>query len=206
MEEQQTEVEQPRRGPGRPPNPPKAAEATPRFDMITYIPDNGDPVRTNWNGVEFMANIPVKVMRSQTVLVPTKIKTPMKDENGKPMLDDDGKQMYHEGVLQPDGTLQTRMVDKPVPMVELAKGNCRFSVNGATPAVAGRTGSIRMPTDADEYRGFAMAWIAAASDKAQMDARWQNEESLRGTCGCTNSDVAYLMPFFEARRLLAKAA
>jgi len=183
----------------------KVAPQNPNVDMITYMPADGDPVRTVWNGIEFTAHIPVAVPKSKTILVPTKIRTPMKDEDGKPMLDDAGKQQFHDGVLQPDGTLQTRHVEKPIAMVELAKGNCRFSVNGAAPS-ATKLGKMRQPTNSDEYRGYALAWIASATDPAQMDARWANEKTLRETCGCTEQDEASLLPFFEARHDVAKAA
>jgi hypothetical protein len=152
------------------------------IDEITYHPGEGDPVRTKWNGVEFRAYVPVKVSAKHTVIVPMPINQTL-----------------------PDGTIVTKHVDKRIPMVELAKGNPRFSVNGEAPA-SNKPGSERVPSTSDEYRGYAISWIAKSTAASAMDARWEAEDSLREKCGCVDSDIAYLRPFFEARHSEVKAA
>jgi hypothetical protein len=144
-------------------------------DEITYLPEDGDPIRTRWNGIEFKAHVPVKVSRKHTVLVPDRVEREM-----------------------PDGTIQSRSVEKRIPMVELAKGNCRFMVNGVPP-MERDSGAVHTPTTADEYRGYALRWIAASTEPKAMDARWTSEEALRDKCDVGDDEIAYLRPFFEAR-------
>jgi len=162
------------------------------YDEITYLPGDGDPPRTRWNGVEFKAHIPVKVLRTQVVSVPMPIQT--KGQDGELI----------NGIVQPDGSIQTRHVERKVPMVELAKNNPAFSVNGETPAKR-KMGTAKVPTDSDEYRGYCIAWVAASTNQLEMDARWNAEQDLRDKCGCDDRDIGYLRPFFEARRMQAAA-
>jgi hypothetical protein len=188
-------------------------------DMIAYIPADGDPVRVMVAGMEFMANIPVPVPKSKVVKQLLPIKSPMRDENGKQMYKTDeetgeivkdkfGKAipLYHNGFLMPDGTMQTRHHEVDVPLIEVLRNNVRFSINGAMPAVE-RKGTLRRPETVAEYRSWAMSWMlkAQGSDKAAMNARWQNEQGLREECGLSAQDEAALLPFFEAARDLAPA-
>lgn len=152
------------------------------YDEITYIPGEGDPIRTKWNGFEFRAHLPVQVPHKATVLVPMPLE-----------------------MTAADGSRITRHVEKRVPMADLARGNPAFSVNGETPAKR-RLGTARVPTNSDEYRGYCISWIAASTKPADMDARWEAEQELREVCGCDDNDIAYLRPFFEARHEQTKAA
>jgi hypothetical protein len=204
------------------PKSPLAKRATPAPggpDMIAYIPADGDPVRVTVAGMEFMANIPVPVPKSKVVKQLLPIKSPMRDENGKQMYKTDeetgeivkdkfGKAipLYHNGFLMPDGTMQTRHHEVDVPLIDVLRNNVRFSINGALPAVEKR-GSLRRPETVAEYRSWAMSWMlkAQGSDKAAMNARWQNEQGLREECGLSAQDEAALLPFFEAARDLAPA-
>jgi len=160
----------------------KDAKSNQPVDDITYIPGEGDPAKVKWNGLEFKAHIPIKVSRSHTVLVPLPVE-----------------------VTAPDGSRLTRHVEKRVPMVELAKNNPSFSVNGETP-IARKMGTQRVPTNSDEDRGYCIAWIAASTAASAMNARWEAEAELRAKCGCDDRDIAYLMPFFHARLEETKAA
>jgi hypothetical protein len=155
----------------------KAKEAIPsaEVDEITYIPSEGAPSRTEWNGIKFIAGVPVKVSRKHTVLVPLPVET-----------------------TAADGTIQTRHLEKRLPMVELAKNNPDFSVNGEPPA-ARKDGVVRLPSNPDEYRGYAINWIARSTAAGAMRQRWEAEAPLRDKCGCDDNDIAYLMPFYEAR-------
>jgi hypothetical protein len=168
-----------------------AAVRPDQIDEITYLPGPNDPSFTVWNGVKFPAHVPVKVKGSQTVEAPLPIRTKV-----------DGK--WIDGIMQPDGTLQTRHVARRIPMVVLAKRNPFLSVNGAPPPQR-KTGVARLPTDPDQYRGYATRWISEATDAATMDARWAGEQALREQCGCTESDEQWLRPFFDARHEQVKA-
>lgn len=157
------------------PMPTESEKATRDYDEITYYPGDGDPHRTMWNGLEFKAHIPTRVSPKHTVLAP-----------------------MPTTVTMPDGTEQTRHVEKRIPMVELARKNPSFMVNGERPAER-KSATIRVPESPDEYRGYAIRWIAASSEASAMDARWAAEEGLRIRCGCNDQDIAYLRPFFEAK-------
>ena len=158
---------------------PKSVERD--YDEITYYPGDGGPVRVSWNGLEFKAHIPTRVSNKHTVLAPM------------PTV-----------VTMPDGTQQTRHVEKKIPMVELARKNPSFMVNGEAPAER-KSGTVRTPENPDEYRGYAMRWIAGSVESSAMDARWGAEEGLRIRCGVNDVDIAYLRPFFEARHDECKA-
>lgn len=158
----------------------KSREDTPvaerDYDEITYIPGEGDPARTEWNGLKFIAHIPTKVSKKHCVLVP-----------------------MPTTVTMPDGTVQTRHVEKRIPMAEIAKGNPTMMVNGQVadkPAAA----KARLPEDPDQYRGYALRWIAASTEASAMQVRWDAEQALRDRCGVNDSDIAYIVPFFEAKR------
>jgi hypothetical protein len=183
-----------------------AAGVGPNYDEITYIPGPQDPPTVKWNGIEFRANVPVKVSRTQTILTPLPIRTPMRDDSGKQLRDPDtGELMFHNGVIQPDGTLQTRHVEQKVPMYKLAEKNPSFSVNGAPPA-AKVEGHARGPSDPETYRGYALRWIPQAMTARELETRWEAEAALRKNCGVDDKDVGFLMPFYEARREMLKDA
>jgi hypothetical protein len=171
-----------------------AAVRPDQIDEITYIAGYGDPAfikcyNTNPDnpngGINFHANVPVKVKGSQTIeqLLPIRTKV-------------DGK--WIDGIMQPDGTLQTRHITRRVPIVVLAKRNPSFSVNGAPPFPR-RKGESRLPTDPDQYRGHATRWIMACTDTDTLKARWAAEAGLRRACGCSEGDEAFLLPFFEMK-------
>jgi hypothetical protein len=146
------------------------------YDDITYFPGEGDPVRTSWNGLTFVAHIPTKVSKKHTVLAPMPVE-----------------------VTMPDGTVQTRHVEKRIPMAELAKNNPTFMVNGKQ-ADRPQPKRTRLPESPDEYRGYALRWIADSTELSAMQVRWDAEQALRDRCGVNDSDVAYIMPFYEAKR------
>jgi hypothetical protein len=154
---------------------PRESEVARDYDEITYFPGEGDPARTDWNGLKFVAHIPTKVSKKHTVLVP-----------------------MPTTVTMPDGTIQTRHVEKRVPMVELAKDNPYFMVNGKQ-ADKPLPAKIRLPDGPDEYRGYALRWIAGSTESSAMQVRWDAEAALRERCGVNDSDIAYIMPFFEAK-------
>jgi hypothetical protein len=141
--------------------------------QVTYHPGDGDPPRVTWGGLEFKAYVPVAVPLTHAIAVP----------------------MRKQHVLA-DGTVQSRNIETKVSLVELARGNPAFSVDGARAERKVATASV--PTTNDEYRGYCIAWIAASTDAAVMDKRWDAEAELREQCGVEEKDLAYLRPFFEA--------
>lgn len=193
-------------------------EAEANVDKITYMPGEGDGHKTVWNGIEFLAHVPKDIPRKMCgsfcnkkpcycVMVPQKIRTPMKDEDtGKQAVDPmTGEKMWHEGVLQTDGTMQTKHVEKPMPMYKLAGTNPRFSVNGKRPAEQVK-GSMRLPTDSTTYRAFAMNWIMRTNTAEELEARWKHESALREECGIGPEDIQWLEPFIEGAKLQLRAA
>ena len=143
--------------------------------MVAYIPGDGDPNKVVWNGVEFRANVAIELPSTKTVRVSVR-----------------------KEYQTPEGDLRSRSVDQFIPMIELAKGNPSFSVDGVQSAR--RMGSARLPVDNDQYRGYALAWIRDATSLSQLTQRWDAEESLRDRCGCDTKDIQWLRPFLEARR------
>jgi hypothetical protein len=157
---------------------PAADAATPAKDYaeITYVPLNrDDPHTVTWAGIEFRAHLPRRVSLKATYLVPTRVEHVMAD-----------------------GTVTTKHVEKPQSLIELARSNPSFTVDGV--GSKQKAGTARTPQDAKEYRGYCTRWIAASTDPAEMDTRWAAEEALRDHCGCDGMDVEYLRPFFEAQK------
>lgn len=148
---------------------------------VTYVPGDGDPIRVKWAGLEFKAHIPTIVPLDHTISVPIRKSTEL-----------------------PDGTMQSKNVETRVSLVHLARGNPSFTVDGVR--ADRKVGTERVPTNSDEYRGYAIAWIAASSNATQMDTRWDAEADLRELCGVDEKDISYLRPFFEARHMQTKAA
>ena len=147
-----------------------------RTAEVTYIPGDGDPPKVRAYGyIEFRANVPVTIPLDKTISAPMRVE-------------------HYEA----DGTLKSRGVEKKVSIVELARGNPIFSVDGVQ---AQRKAAMqRLPTDSDQYRGYALAWIRQSNTRTQLDQRWEGEAELRERCGLADKDIAYLSPFLEARR------
>ena len=167
-------LDKPRRG--RPPKDEAKALDPNATAKITYLPGEGDPVKTVWNGIEFRANIPVAVPLNKTILVPLR----------KEWIDN-------------NGDLKSKAVETRISMVEMAKTNACFSVDGAPPPER-KHGAHRLPTDADQYRGYALGWIRETNTLRQLTQRWDGEAALREKCGLDQKDENYLMPFVHARR------
>jgi hypothetical protein len=149
---------------------------------ITYIDEDGPSKTTCW-GIDFKLNVPVQVPLSRTVESLTR-----KETQG------------------PEGEIRSRGVAGRISVVELARGNPGFMVDGVR--VERKLGSQRLPTDADQYRGYAIGWIRETNTLRQLEQRWEGEEYLRGPecCSLEAKDLNYLLPFLEARRDQLKAA
>lgn len=142
---------------------------------VTYIPGDGDPHTVKWAGITFKGHMPVTVPLTHSISVPIR----------------------KEHVLA-DGTVQSRNVETQVSLVSLAKTNPSFIVDGEQ--AQKKAGTARTPTDDKEYRGYAISWIAASNSAKEMDTRWAGEGPLREACGIESKDLAYILPFFEARK------
>lgn len=146
---------------------------------VTYVPqDPSDPAMMIWNGVKFPANVPVDL---DPKLHGYKVPLP---------------KVTHDPVT---GRRMTEHIETWVPMVETAKTNPSFRVEGEAPAVARKPGRPRVPRTSEDYRSHAQAWIAAANDHEELEERWTTEEPLRERCEVGEDDLSYLRPFFEAK-------
>lgn len=148
---------------------------------VTYIPrDPTDPAVMIWNGVKFPANVPVeldpkKLAHGYDVPLPRKITDPV---TGREMLE------YKETWVS---------------MIDQAKGNPSFQVEGEVPAAARKPGRPRIPRTSEDYRSYALAWISAMEDVQDLAERWDAEETLRENIGVGEDDLKYLTPFFQAK-------
>lgn len=152
---------------------------------VTYVPqDRADPAVMPWNGIEFPANVPVELdpkNRAHGYMQPTR-KTIVDPVTGREMFE--YKEVW-------------------VSMIEIAKNNPSFHVEGEAPAAARKPGRPRIPRTSEDYRSHAQAWISAATSETttyeELEERWTLETDLRQRCGCGEDDIAYLRPFFEAK-------
>lgn len=141
---------------------------------VTYTPlDEGDPVVVTWNGIKFQANVPIELSPSQTVLQ-TII---LKDED-------------------PDGIIRSKPVDKKVSMIELAKLNPHFRVEGFTQAKRTDPSSPRTP---EEYKAYAVRWINTSTQHNEMDRRWTAERGMREALGCGEDLLEEISSLFERK-------
>lgn len=148
---------------------------------VTYIPrDPTDPAVMIWNEVKFLANVPVELdPKNRQHGYPVPLPTPKIDPvTGREMLE------YKETWVS---------------MIELAKTNPSFQVEGEAMAVARKPGRPRTPRTSEDYRAHAQAWIAASDDFEEMIQRWEDEEPLRERCEVGDDDKSYLRPFFDAK-------
>lgn len=142
---------------------------------VVYSPNDGDPIRTSIHGVEFRANIPVIIPHDRMCSV-----------------------MQTRKTLGPEGEERSKGHEVKIPLVELLRTNQYFIVDGVE--LKRRHGSQRLPTDPDQYRGYALGWIRATNTLRQLKERWEGEEPLREKCGLEMGDLNYLQPFLDARR------
>lgn len=157
----------------------KAKAADKATVEIIYMPEEGDPLRVKWGGLEFVAHKATVVSTAHAI-----------------------PQLLRKDILMPDGSVQSRSFESRMTLVELARKNPSFAVDGER--ATRKLGTAKAPSDPDGYRGYAIYWIAASTDGKAMDARWAAEEPLREKCGCADKDIAYLRPFFEARHDMVK--
>ena len=150
---------------------------------VTYVPGETDPAVTIWNEVRFTANVPVDLDPEKHMVV-----VPMPE------------------VTMVDGQRRTTHYERRVSMIELARNNPSFVVEGESTARR-PPGRPRLPKTAEEYRSYARAWFTTADDPNDLTERWNHEADLRERCECGEDDVEYLNGFYSARYLeLSKSA
>jgi hypothetical protein len=88
-------------------------------------------------------------------------------------------------------------------MIELAKGNPFFEVEGEEKAQVGRPAK---PKTAEEYRSYAVRWFKSAKTAAELEQRWGAEEELRKECGVGTDDIEYLSSLYDPRLAELKKA
>ena len=145
------------------------------YDTIIYRPGAQDPPFTRVNGITFQANVAVNVPRTKTV-----------------------EQLIVITRENDDGQILSRGVPRRITMAKQLEDNPCFEVNGKPPRPR-KKADLRVPSTASGYRSYATRWIAESDDPAAMDARWEAEAQLRMNCNVDDTDVAHIMPFFEAR-------
>lgn len=155
---------------------PAASAVAKDYSEVMYKPLNrDDPHTIEWNGITFHAFVPQKISHKRTYQV-----------------------LQRTEHTLADGSVVTKHVERPMSLVELARGNPSFVVDGVQ--AESKHGKQRTPESAPEYRSYCTAWMSAATDAVAMDARWDAEATLRERCSVDAADIAYLRPFFEARK------
>jgi len=138
--------------------------------------DPADPIEMSMGGIMFHANVPKGVPDSVTIL-----------------------QLITETRETAEGEVRSKGREQKVPLYKVLEHNPWFEIDGVKPPRPAPA-TARMPDTADEYRGYAVAWIGDSKTVAAMDKRWSGEDWLRRKCGVAASDLAYIMPFFDAKR------
>jgi hypothetical protein len=155
-------------------------------DEFIYIPGPQDPPHTTVGGevqnnivvggYTFIANIPQRLPRKTTT---TQVLVRQERET-------------------PDGQIVSRSIEKRVPLYDLLRDNPGFMVNGVPPKPRAAA-HARLPTDPDQYRGYAISWLREARDPLSLQARWDGEAPLRERLGVASPDLAYIVPFMQGR-------
>jgi hypothetical protein len=145
---------------------------------VTYLPQDGDPIRTTWNGFAFEANKATEI--PDDAFVNALVKQEFVDEK--------------------TGIVTSLAREGKITMLSLVKGNPSFQIEGSEPAQR-KAGRPSMPKTSDQYRSYALAWFARMETPQELGERWQDEAGLRERLGIHEGgdDIAYLRPFYEAR-------
>lgn len=87
-----------------------------------------------------------------------------------------------------------------VQMVEAAKGNPWFKVDGEEQAQA----TPITPETPEQYRSYAIGWIRTATTSQEMSARWRAEDGLRIDCGVSDTEMADIQAVYKNRSDIMK--
>lgn len=81
---------------------------------------------------------------------------------------------------QGEASARNEPISGPAPVAEMKPGPAQT----ITPEEA-KVAVEQKPKNADEWRVYALAWIAALTDYEEIRTRWSNERPLRNQCGVT---------------------
>lgn len=84
-------------------------------------------------------------------------------------------------------------------IIERAKRNPWFKVEGEKQADKGYDPASDMPVNSNQYRAFAITWFKTVKSSAEMTARWSKEEELRTACEVGTDDLDYIARHFDPR-------
>jgi hypothetical protein len=87
-----------------------------------------------------------------------------------------------------------------VEMIELAKGNPHFIVDGFEQA----EGTPATPETPEQYKLYAVGWIRTANISREMSSRWRSEDDLRVQCGVGDDDLEYIQTIYKSRLSVLK--
>ncbi|WP_024516949.1 hypothetical protein [Bradyrhizobium sp. Tv2a-2] len=96
---------------------------------------------------------------------------------------------------QPDQNSQTSDAG-PTPSVA---GDAKGGAEAGNSGQASNASSSPTPRTAEEYRDYAMAWIAEQTSAEECRARWSREKDMRKTCGVSATITAELDALMKAR-------
>jgi hypothetical protein len=158
---------------------------------ITYLPKDGDGLKTVFHGHKFEANKPIEV--SHALLIRQASKNSWFKVEGATA----------EQLADPTEVPEAAPADKakaaPHQNVKSAKDDGDKKPKVYDP-------NTDLPTTSEQYRGFALAWIKTVDESEAMDLRWKEEEELRQKCGWGSDDEEYLATFFNQKRTEMVAA
>jgi hypothetical protein len=176
------------------PRPPAPPPSRPKDEQkaefkVTYRPGPQDMAVTIWNGIRFEAGRPVTLSY----------------KNKRHYIEVD----LPKQIDTADGSYVTRSVASRISMIDRARENWCFEVEG-TPRAIKPIANGRKPQTAEEYRSWAQTWIALAGTKVDGDdfeiqtpremlERWDDESAMRERLGVGEEDVGFLKPFFDMK-------
>ena len=145
------------------------------MSKITYVPGPDDRVETIAYGRKWKANVPVEIADTAGYAIMESVRSE-----------------------RPDGTVVLTTRERKVTILEMARGNPSFQIEGETKAAV-KTPSPREMSTPGEYRAYAQHWFRDETSAGAFKERWADEEELREQCGMTHDDVRFLEPFMNAR-------
>ena len=165
---------------------------------VTYQPKDGDPVRTSFHGVNFVANVPVW---TQHALLIGQART-----NPWFHVAEVSGQAAESKPEQPSG--QDLKVDVPRSaisglgaasvVVDPPKTEDPAKAEELPPHLE-KLRTAGLPINADQWRAYALAYINAADDSEDMQEWWNGDEAMRQVIGVGSDDLDYIAPFFNPK-------
>lgn len=146
------------------------------FNTIEYRPAKDSPAFTRVNGQTFTANRPVRLRRNDKMV----------------------EQLIPEETQMPDGTIVTKGKTRRVPLADVLANNPEFSIDGKAPPSYKKAYAGKLPTTAEQYRNYAIGWMADETSAITLEKRWDAEGALRSSVGMDDKAVSEIRPFYLA--------